>query len=67
MWDEQIVSHMIFLKSNLTLTTELFVAMFCPTCYLGGGSSFRESFLPLLTAIGVAVFTSAVMIISILN
>lgn len=41
--------------------------MFCPTCYLGAGSSFRESFLPLLTAIGVAIFTSAVMIISILN
>ncbi|KAI9338430.1 hypothetical protein BD770DRAFT_400691 [Pilaira anomala] len=52
-------------------STEAYVgrtdSMFCPTCYLGGGSSFRESFLPLLTAVGVAIFTSAVMIISILN
>lgn len=41
--------------------------MFCPTCYLGGGGSFRESLMPLLTAVGVAIFTSVIMIVSILK
>lgn len=43
------------------------IAMFCPTCYLGGGGSFRESFLPLITALGVAALTSVVMLVGILK
>ncbi|KAI8640050.1 hypothetical protein BD408DRAFT_476871 [Parasitella parasitica] len=52
-------------------STEAYVgrtdSMFCPTCYLGAGGSFRESFLPLITAFGVAAVTSVVMLIGILN
>ncbi|KAK4515939.1 uncharacterized protein ATC70_010899 [Mucor velutinosus] len=52
-------------------STEAYVgrtdSMFCPTCYLGGGGSFRESFLPLITAFGVATLTSIVMLVGILK
>ncbi|CAO3626410.1 unnamed protein product [Mucor fragilis] len=52
-------------------STEAYVgrtdSMFCPTCYLGGGGSFRESFLPLITALGVAALTSVVMLVGILK
>ncbi|KAI8085907.1 uncharacterized protein B0P05DRAFT_602912 [Gilbertella persicaria] len=60
--------------SRLTVamySTESYVgrtdSMFCPTCYLGSGSSFRESLMPILTAFGVAMLTSAIMIASILK
>ncbi|KAI8376829.1 hypothetical protein BD560DRAFT_63621 [Blakeslea trispora] len=42
-------------------------SMFCPTCYLGAGSSFRESLIPLLTTFGVALLTTTMMIVSILK
>ncbi|KAI8379520.1 uncharacterized protein BYT42DRAFT_329864 [Radiomyces spectabilis] len=49
-------------------STEAYVgrtdSMFCPTCYLGGSSTLRETFLPLATAFGVAIFTSVVVLLS---
>ncbi|KAI9485513.1 MAG: hypothetical protein EXX96DRAFT_545365 [Benjaminiella poitrasii] len=50
-------------------STEAYVArtdsMFCPTCYLGGAGSFRESLLPIMTALGVAILTSIFILVSI--
>ncbi|KAI8987379.1 hypothetical protein BDF20DRAFT_849877 [Mycotypha africana] len=52
-------------------STEAYVgrtdSMFCPTCYLGGSRSFHESFMPLITAVGVAVITSIVILVSALK
>ncbi|KAI8336396.1 hypothetical protein EDC96DRAFT_469462 [Choanephora cucurbitarum] len=42
-------------------------SMFCPTCYLGAGASFRESLLPLLTTFGIALLTTIIMMLSILK
>ncbi|CAO3597247.1 unnamed protein product [Absidia cylindrospora] len=52
-------------------STEAYVgrtdSMFCPTCYVGSGESLFSSMLPLLTAFGVALVTSALFLISLLQ
>ncbi|KAI9272591.1 hypothetical protein BY458DRAFT_474188 [Sporodiniella umbellata] len=52
-------------------STEAYVgrtdSMFCPTCYLGSGSSIRQAIGPLLIAFGIAALTSVIMLSSILT
>jgi hypothetical protein len=68
---EQTVSCFFFGKLFICLffanQNNHLLAMFCPTCYLGAGASFRESFVPLMTAFGVALLTSVIMVINILK
>ncbi|KAI8992202.1 hypothetical protein BDB01DRAFT_777469 [Pilobolus umbonatus] len=52
-------------------STEAYVgrtdSMFCPTCFLGTGQSFHESVVPFMIAFCIALVTSGVMLVSILN
>jgi hypothetical protein len=47
-------------------TLSLSIAMFCPTCYVGSGESVLSSIFSLITAFGVALFTSALFLVSLL-